>query len=178
MLPSPPVGVPYTQPVDPPWMPKAKTKVEEVTINQEEVVREITYIRFDYNLNDGRLVTKRAVVTASKSRKKHQQEKIYKALEADQQNKKIARENYFFTNLNYLQHASFEPFLFQSKEEPEEGMCLLVAFFARSLSIQMCCALLFKNKQHFIKSILEVGFMRSRCCQRVYFFLLSLLFEI
>ena len=38
VLPSPPVGVPFTQPVDPPWMPKAKTKVEEVTINQEEVV--------------------------------------------------------------------------------------------------------------------------------------------
>lgn len=81
-------------------MPKAKTKVEEVTINQEEV---------------------RAVVTASKSRKKHQQEIIHRALEADQLNKRIARENFNFTNLGYLQYASFEPFLYQSKEEPEEG---------------------------------------------------------
>jgi hypothetical protein len=31
--------------VDPPWMPKAKTKVEEVTINQEEVVSAIAQKR-------------------------------------------------------------------------------------------------------------------------------------
>jgi len=37
-LPSPPIGIPYLQTVDPPWMPKAKTKVEEVAINQEEAV--------------------------------------------------------------------------------------------------------------------------------------------
>lgn len=37
VLPSPPVGIPYLQPVDPPWMPRVKTKVEEVTINQKEV---------------------------------------------------------------------------------------------------------------------------------------------
>jgi hypothetical protein len=61
-------------------------------------------------------------VTASKSRKKHQQEIYYKALEADQLNKKAAREKFNFTNLNYLHYASFEPFLFQSKEEPEEGI--------------------------------------------------------
>ena len=38
ILPSPPIGTQFLQPVDPPWMPKAKTKVEEVTINQEEIV--------------------------------------------------------------------------------------------------------------------------------------------
>lgn len=82
-------------------------------------------------------VLKRAVVTASKSRKKHQQEKIYKALEADQLNKKIARENYFFTNLGYLQYASFEPFLFQSKEEPEEGTYSnLTLFYTLSIALK------------------------------------------
>lgn len=100
VLPSPPIGIPSTQPVDPPWMPKAKTKVEEVTINQEEV---------------------RAVVTASKSRKKHQQEILHKALEADKMNKRVARELFNFSDLNYLHNASFEPFLYQSKEEVEEG---------------------------------------------------------
>ena len=64
-------------------------------------------------------------MTASKSRKKHQQEIIYKALEADQLSKKTARENFNFTNLNYLHYASFEPFLFQSKEETEEGKFIL-----------------------------------------------------
>lgn len=67
------------------------------------------------------LRSQRAVVTASKSRKKHQQEIIHKALQADQMNKKIARENFFFTNLAYLQLASYEPFLHQSKEEQDEG---------------------------------------------------------
>jgi hypothetical protein len=39
VLPSPPIGIPFLQIIDPPWMPRAKTKVEEVTANTEEVVR-------------------------------------------------------------------------------------------------------------------------------------------
>ncbi len=38
ILPSPPIGIGLLQPVDPSWVPKAKTKVQEVTVNQEEVV--------------------------------------------------------------------------------------------------------------------------------------------
>ena len=38
VLPSPSIGLPVAQVVDPPWQPKAKTKVEEVTINQKEAV--------------------------------------------------------------------------------------------------------------------------------------------
>ncbi len=41
VLPSPPIGIPSLPLADPPWMPKAKTKVEEVTMNQEEVVRSV-----------------------------------------------------------------------------------------------------------------------------------------
>jgi hypothetical protein len=36
-------------------------------------------------------------------------------------NKKTAREKFFFTNLNYLQSASFEPLMHQIKDETEEG---------------------------------------------------------
>jgi len=36
-------------------------------------------------------------------------------------NKKIAREKFFLTNLNYLQSASYEPLMHQTKDEPEEG---------------------------------------------------------
>ncbi len=60
-------------------------------------------------------------MTASKSRKKHQQEIIQKALQADEVNRKKAREKFKITDIAYLQSASYEPFLHQTKEEPEEG---------------------------------------------------------
>jgi hypothetical protein len=37
-LPSPKIGIESLPVVDPPWMPQVKTKVEEVTINQESHV--------------------------------------------------------------------------------------------------------------------------------------------
>lgn len=37
-LPSPKIGIESLPVVDPPWMPQVKTKVEEVTINQERHV--------------------------------------------------------------------------------------------------------------------------------------------
>lgn len=39
VLPSPTIGLSNLPIVDPPWMPHFKTKVEEVTINQKESVR-------------------------------------------------------------------------------------------------------------------------------------------
>ena len=39
VLPSPALGVANLQTVDPPWMPHAKTLVQQVALNQEEVVR-------------------------------------------------------------------------------------------------------------------------------------------
>jgi hypothetical protein len=65
-------------------------------------------------------------VTATKSRKKHQQEVISKALQNDKLNKKIARENFNFSDLSFLHFASYEPLLHQNKEEPEESK----AFFS------------------------------------------------
>ena len=61
------------------------------------------------------------MVTATKSRKKHQQEVISKALQNDKLSKKIARENFNFSEISYLQYASYEPLLHQTKEEPEES---------------------------------------------------------
>jgi hypothetical protein len=42
-------------------------------------------------------------------------------MQADQQNKKIARENFNFSDLGFLQYASYEPILHQPKEETEES---------------------------------------------------------
>ena len=43
-------------------------------------------------------------------------------MQADQQNKKIARENFNFSDLGFLQYASYEPILHQPKEETEESL--------------------------------------------------------
>ncbi len=94
-----------------------------MTVNQEEVVS------FDYHpecilksTNSHSFfyrTTQKAVVTASKSRKKHQQEILHKALQTEEQSKRIARENFTLTNLPFLQCASFEPLLHQNREEDE-----------------------------------------------------------
>ncbi|CAF1561919.1 unnamed protein product, partial [Adineta steineri] len=100
VLPSPALGVANLQTVDPSWMPHAKTLVQQVALNQEEV---------------------RAVVTASKTRKKHQQELIHSALMAEEINKRVATEKLSVSSVPILQSTSFEPFLYESRDEEEEG---------------------------------------------------------
>ncbi len=45
VLPSPTIGMPCLTVVDPPWQPHFKSKVEEVTINQDESVN-INFLTF------------------------------------------------------------------------------------------------------------------------------------
>ncbi|CAF3810181.1 unnamed protein product, partial [Didymodactylos carnosus] len=99
VLPSPALGILNLHAVDPPWLPHAKTRVEQAALNQEEV---------------------RAVVTASKTRKKHQQELLHTALLAEETSKRVARENFAMSNVPILQSASFEPLLHQQRDEDEE----------------------------------------------------------
>lgn len=40
-LPSPKIGLESSPVIDPPWMPHYKAKVEEVTINQDQTVRNV-----------------------------------------------------------------------------------------------------------------------------------------
>lgn len=53
-LPSPKIGIESLPVVDPPWMPQVKTKVEEVTINQERHVSNYRKrcFRFSIRLTD------------------------------------------------------------------------------------------------------------------------------
>jgi hypothetical protein len=51
ILPSPPIGIALMQPVDPSWVPKAKTKVQEVTVNQEEVVS-VSFSNWSYTSSE------------------------------------------------------------------------------------------------------------------------------
>ncbi|CAF3964235.1 unnamed protein product, partial [Rotaria sp. Silwood2] len=100
VLPSPTLGVANLQTVDPPWMPYVKTLVQQVALNQEEV---------------------RAVVTTSKTRKKHQQELIHSALMTEEISKRVARENFSMSIVSMLRAASFEPLLHQSRDDEEEA---------------------------------------------------------
>ena len=61
------------------------------------------------------------MVTASKTRKKHQQELIHAALMAEETSKRVARENFAISTVPMLQLASFEPLLHQPRDDEEEG---------------------------------------------------------
>ncbi|XP_031777864.1 protein unc-80 homolog isoform X3 [Nasonia vitripennis] len=87
-LPSPKIGIESLPVVDPPWMPQVKTKVEEVTINQER---------------------HRALVTATKTRKKQQTELIKRALQAQDDKKREERENFLITTIPITFQAAYEP---------------------------------------------------------------------
>ncbi|XP_044586539.1 protein unc-80 homolog [Cotesia glomerata] len=87
-LPSPKIGIESLPVVDPPWMPQVKTKVEEVTTNQER---------------------HRSLVTATKTRKKQQTELIKKALQAQDDKKREERENFLITTIPITVQAAYEP---------------------------------------------------------------------
>ncbi|CAH1139308.1 unnamed protein product [Phyllotreta striolata] len=95
-LPSPKIGIESLDVVDSPWKLLVKTKVEEVTINQER---------------------HRSLVTATKTRKKQQTELIKMALQAQDDKKRLERENFLITTIPITIQAAHEP----SLHEHEEG---------------------------------------------------------
>ncbi|CAE1324419.1 UNC80 [Acanthosepion pharaonis] len=99
-LPSPTIGLPTQTVVDPPWKPHFKAKIEEVTLNQEET---------------------KTLVTATTTRRKQQQEMILRALRAEEERKRVGRENFPLTTVSVAQLAAYEPALHHVNEEHEEG---------------------------------------------------------
>ncbi|KAL1497693.1 hypothetical protein ABEB36_008611 [Hypothenemus hampei] len=100
-LPSPKIGIECLNVVDSPWELLVKTKVEEVTINQER---------------------HRSLVTATKTRKKQQTELIKMALQAQDDKKREEREHFFITTIPITMQAAHEPSLYHTSEEhPEDG---------------------------------------------------------
>ncbi|KAJ8932970.1 hypothetical protein NQ314_014301 [Rhamnusium bicolor] len=98
-LPSPKIGIESLDVVDSPWELLVKTKVEEVTINQER---------------------HRSLVTATKTRKKQQTELIKMALQAQDDKKREERENFLITTIPITIQAAHEPSLYHTSEEHEE----------------------------------------------------------
>ena len=64
---------------------------------------------------------KKSLVTATTTRRKQQQEMICKALLAEEDRKRVGRENFPITTVSVTQLASNEPALHSSVEEQEEG---------------------------------------------------------
>ncbi|KAL3277360.1 hypothetical protein HHI36_012710 [Cryptolaemus montrouzieri] len=98
-LPSPKIGIESLDVVDSPWELLVKTKVEEVTINQER---------------------HRSLVTATKTRKKQQTELIKMALQAQDDKKREERENFLITTIPITIQAAHEPSLYHTGEDHEE----------------------------------------------------------
>ncbi|XP_060527222.1 protein unc-80 homolog isoform X3 [Cylas formicarius] len=98
-LPSPKIGIESLDVVDSPWELLVKTKVEEVTINQER---------------------HRSLVTATKTRKKQQTELIKMALQAQDDKKREERENFLITTIPITTLAAHEPSLHHVSEEHED----------------------------------------------------------
>ncbi|XP_050309913.1 protein unc-80 homolog isoform X2 [Anthonomus grandis grandis] len=95
-LPSPKIGIECLDVVDSPWELLVKTKVEEVTINQER---------------------HRSLVTATKSRKKQKTELIKMALQAQDDKKREERENFLITTIPITMQAAHEPSLYHTTGE-------------------------------------------------------------
>lgn len=116
-------------------------------------------------------------MTASKTRKKHQQELIHSALMAEETSKRVARENFTISNVQMLQMASFEPLLHQPRDEEEEGENETNCEFSFVLSnfdvcfqfITMTIVLLkrvfrfVKLKEHFHRLLALQFFSLSKC---------------
>uniref|UniRef100_T1IVG6 Uncharacterized protein n=1 Tax=Strigamia maritima TaxID=126957 RepID=T1IVG6_STRMM len=98
-LPSPKIGLDSLAPVDPSWMPHFKTKVEEVTLNQDQT---------------------RAFVTATKTRKKQQIELIQTALLAEEEKHRVERENFLITATAVCMQAAYEPALYHAVEDHDD----------------------------------------------------------
>lgn len=99
-LPSPRIAMDSAPVADPPWMPQVKTKVEEVTINQEQ----------------------RSFVTATQTRRKQQMELIQRALQAEDEKRTTERENFFMTSISPTMQAAYEPALYQHPADAEHGV--------------------------------------------------------
>lgn len=91
-LPSPKIAQESKPVVDPPWMPRKTSNVEEVTIGQDQTVQ-------------------KSFVTATKTRRKQQIEIVTKALREKYDKLREDRENYNITSVPITLYAAYEPTL-------------------------------------------------------------------
>ncbi|KAI6240158.1 Protein unc-80 [Aphelenchoides fujianensis] len=94
-LPSPPIGQSQQPVVDPPWMPHVKTKVEELSLKEEEHS------------------TSQTIMTMTRTRRKQKQEMVKKAVREAEERQYELRQHFPLRATAVVQQAAYEPALFQ-----------------------------------------------------------------
>ncbi|KAI6188392.1 Protein unc-80 [Aphelenchoides besseyi] len=94
-LPSPPIGQSQHPVVDPPWMPHVKTKVEELSLKEEEHS------------------TSQTIMTMTRTRRKQKQEMVKKAVREAEERQYELRQHFPLRATAVVQQAAYEPALFQ-----------------------------------------------------------------
>ncbi|MFH4982180.1 hypothetical protein AB6A40_008889, partial [Gnathostoma spinigerum] len=93
-LPSPPIGQSQNPVVDPPWMPHVKTKVEELSLKEEEQA------------------TSQTIMTMTRTRRKQKQEMVRKAVIEAEEKQCLLRQKFPLRATAVIQQAAYEPALF------------------------------------------------------------------
>uniref|UniRef100_A0A914HFS7 Uncharacterized protein n=1 Tax=Globodera rostochiensis TaxID=31243 RepID=A0A914HFS7_GLORO len=94
-LPSPSIGLSQLPVVDPPWMPPVKTKVEELSLKEEEQS------------------TSQTIMTMTRTRRKQKQEMVRKAIRRADERQRELREQFPLRATAVVQQVAYEPALFQ-----------------------------------------------------------------
>ncbi|CAJ0578771.1 unnamed protein product, partial [Mesorhabditis spiculigera] len=103
-LPSPPIGQSQLPVVDPPWMPHLKTKVEELSLKEEEHA------------------TSQTIMTMTRTRRKQKQEMVKRAVREAEERQCEQRQAFQLRGSALVQQAAYEPALFHHQQETtEEG---------------------------------------------------------
>ncbi|CAI4225052.1 unnamed protein product [Auanema sp. JU1783] len=101
-LPSPPIGQSQLPVVDPPWMPHSKTKIEELSLKEEEHA------------------TSQTIMTMTRTRRKQKQEMVKRAVREAEERQCEQRQQFRLRGSAIVSVAAYEPALFHHQNEPQE----------------------------------------------------------
>ncbi|KAJ1363609.1 Unc-80p [Parelaphostrongylus tenuis] len=101
-LPSPPIGQSQLPVVDPPWMPHLKTKIEELSLKEEEHA------------------TSQTIMTMTRTRRKQKQEMVKRAVRDAEERQCEQRQLFRLRCSAIVQQAAYEPALFHHQQEQAE----------------------------------------------------------
>ena len=115
----------------------------------------------------------KTLVTATTTRRKQQQEMILRALRAEEERKRIGRENFPLTAVSVAQLAAYEPALHHVNEEHEEGK-LEIRFdfiFFKKIIYNCISSGIWKNLFFFLTQVFQFVWFES-----FYFYLCKCVF--
>ncbi|PIC30809.1 hypothetical protein B9Z55_021926 [Caenorhabditis nigoni] len=101
-LPSPAIGQAQLQVVDPPWLPHLKTKIEELSLKEEEHA------------------TSQTIMTMTRTRRKQKQEMVKRAVREAEERQCEQRQLFRLRSSSIVSLAAYEPALFHHQQETTE----------------------------------------------------------